>query len=141
MPLTLNDVKRILKLLGPVGTIAGLEASDLARDTLIELCHKAKISVGGDSSRYDSIRKLIANLNEVNLKPTAELLQMSYDELVQYFAHVAPSNEDLMKIMKELNYKVGAQDMKHLRRFVARQISETALFSDVASGPRADRGR
>jgi hypothetical protein len=35
--------------------------------------------------------------------------------------------------MKELNYKVSTEDKRHLRRFVARQISETALFSTVAS--------
>ncbi len=35
--------------------------------------------------------------------------------------------------MKELNYKVVSEDKKHLRKFIARQISETALFSKVAS--------
>ncbi len=57
---------------------------------------------------------------------------MNYDQLIDYFSNVSPSNTELLRVMNELNYKVSAEDKKHLRKYVARQISETALFARVA---------
>ncbi|MBM7324794.1 hypothetical protein JS562_17025 [Agrobacterium sp. S2] len=131
--MTLSELKRIIKLLGPRGAIAGLEASDLTREDLLEIASKTKKRFDENSDRSNLIDELVSSLNRVDLKPTDELLQMSYEDLVDYFAEVSPSNDDLMKVMKELNYKVSAEDKKHLRRFVARQISETALFANVAT--------
>ncbi|MBY3531850.1 hypothetical protein HFN68_02660 [Rhizobium laguerreae] len=131
--MTLSEIKRIIKLLGPRGAIAGLEASDLTREDLLEIASKTKKRFDEESDRSYLIDELVSSLNRVDLKSTDELLQMSYEDLVSYFSEVSPSNEDLMKVMKELNYKVSAEDKKHLRRFVARQISETALFANVAT--------
>ena len=85
------------------------------------------------AKRDDIIDSIIDAMSSIDLKSTDELLKMSYDNLIQYFTAAAPSNEALLRIMKELNYKVGSEDKRNLRRFVARQISETALFSSVAS--------
>lgn len=131
--MTLSEIKRIIKLLGPRGAIAGLEASDLTKEDLLEIASKTKKRFDEESDRSYLIDELVSSLNRVDLKSTDELLQMSYEDLVSYFSEVSPSNEDLMKVMKELNYKVSAEDKKHLRRFVARQISETALFANVAT--------
>ncbi|TAV90450.1 hypothetical protein [Rhizobium leguminosarum] len=131
--MTLSEIKRIIKLLGPRGAIAGLEASDLTREDLLEIASKTRKRFDDHSDRSYLIDELVSSLNRVDLKPTDELLQMSYEDLVDYFAEASPSNDDLMKVMKELNYKVSAEDKKHLRRFVARQISETALFANVAT--------
>ena len=131
--MTLSEIKRIIKLLGPRGAIAGLEASDLTKEDLLEIASKTRKRFDENSDRSYLIDELVSSLNRVDLKPTDELLQMSYEDLVDYFAEVSPSNDDLMKVMKELNYKVSAEDKKHLRRFVARQISETALFANVAT--------
>lgn len=131
--MTLSEIKRIIKLLGPRGAIAGLEASDLTKEDLLEIASKTRKRFDENCDRSYLIDELVSSLNKVDLKPTDELLQMSYEDLVDYFAEVSPSNDDLMKVMKELNYKVSAEDKKHLRRFVARQISETALFANVAT--------
>jgi hypothetical protein len=135
------DLRRVFKLLGPSGTMAGLRASDIGLDVLRELASKAKLVIHQESSRDEIIEVLIRSLDKAPLKSTDELMQMSYDELVQYFSEVGASNDELLKIMKELNYKVGAEDKKHLRRFVARQISETALFSRVATRDGEQRRR
>jgi hypothetical protein len=131
--MTLNDVKRIIKLLGRKGAIAGLCASEIRIDLFRSLALKSKLDVNYNAPYSDLIEEMVDILSKNNLKNTDDLLRMSYEELVQYFSDASPSNEDLMKIMKELNYKVSAEDKKHLRRFVARQISETALFANVAS--------
>lgn len=131
--MTVTDLKRIMKLLGSNGTVAGLLASDIdirsIRVLTVKICGREAVS----EERDQMINRIVEKLGETTLKPTDELMSMSFDELESYFSKVAPSNDDLMKVMKELNYKVSAEDKKHLRRFVARQISETALFSRVAS--------
>lgn len=131
--MNVTETKRIMKLLGANGTRAGLKASDIdlksIRALAIKVCGRGVIS----DDRDHMIDAIVEKLGETTLKPTDELMGMSFEELESYFTKVSPSNDDLMKIMKELNYKVSAEDKKHLRRFVARQISETALFSRVAS--------
>ena len=131
--MNLTDLKRILKLLGPAGTAAGLRVSDISIETLRDLATKVNQKASKLAGRDELIEILISLPRKAPLKPTSELMTMNYDELVHYFNDVAPSSEDLLKVMKELDYKVSAEDKKHLRRFVARQISETALFSRVAS--------
>jgi hypothetical protein len=135
--MNITDVKRIMKLLGGNGTAAGLKASDIdlrsIRSLVVKICGRENAS----DDRENMIDALVSKLSETTLKPTDELMGMTFEELESYFNRVSPSNDDLMKIMKELNYKVSAEDKKHLRRFVARQISETALFSKVAN--RQDR--
>ncbi|MGF1593393.1 MAG: hypothetical protein ACFCUW_08950 [Kiloniellaceae bacterium] len=127
------DLKRIFRLLGSQGTVAGLSASDADADQLRSLASGAKLEIPDGATRDEIVHILVRSLEKPPLKSTDELLQMTYDDLVQYFNDVSPTNDELLKIMKELNYKVGAEDRKHLRRFVARQISETALFSRVAT--------
>ena len=131
--MNITDIKRLMKLLGARGTAAGLKASDLdtrsIRPLVIKICGRESVS----DDRDVMIDHIVGKLSETTLKPTDDLMTMSFDDLELYFAKVSPSNDELMKIMKELNYKVSAEDKKHLRRFVARQISETALFAKVAS--------
>ncbi len=119
-------------MLGPNGTLAGLQASNIEHEVFTEIATKAKVILPTDASRNATIQGLVDSLIKKDLKPTDALLKMSYEELVQYFNEMGPTNDQLLKIMKDLNFKVGSEDKRHLRRFVARQISETALFASVA---------
>ncbi|RFB81420.1 hypothetical protein [Methylovirgula sp. 4M-Z18] len=133
--MTPTDLKRLIALLGATGAAAGLRESDVVQyDSLIELAEKSKIKIWTDISHHELVELLIQSVHAVKIKSIDELMEMDYDHLIRYFSETAPSNSALLKIMKDLNYKVSAEDKKHLRRFVARQISETALFSKVASG-------
>ncbi|MCK2054790.1 hypothetical protein [Methylobacterium sp. 37f] len=133
MPMTFTEVKRLVKILGPKGAVAGLLESDVNTSVLKTIATKEKLARVPTNSRMELINMLVDHVTQSSLKPTETLMRMSYDELLSYFNEAGPSTESLMKIMKELNYKVGSEDKKHLRRFVARQISETALFSNVAT--------
>jgi hypothetical protein len=130
--MNLTELKRLFKLLGPNGTLAGLQASNIEHEVFTEIATKAKVILPTDASRNATIQGLVDSLIKKDLKPTDALLKMSYEELVQYFNEMGPTNDQLLKIMKDLNFKVGSEDKRHLRRFVARQISETALFASVA---------
>lgn len=131
--MTVADLKRIVELLGARGSAAGLRASDVPLNVLENIAKKLKLTINKDIVRNDLIDILVERVKSAELRPIDELMQMNYDEIVKYFAQVGPSNGELLNLMKELNYKVSAEDKKHLRKFVARQISETALFSRVAS--------
>jgi hypothetical protein len=132
--MTLSDLKRILKLLGPKGTAAGLKASDVTVDALRELALKshALLEESSIDDRERAIDLLVNSISKSEIKPLEELMEMSFDQLVNYFESVRVSSDELMKLVKQLNFKVGAEDRKHLKKYVARQISETALFTKVA---------
>lgn len=127
------DLKRIVTLLGAPGAVAGMRASQIPVEDLEALAKRVKLPGKKATGRDELIDRLVNSVRIDSIKPTDELLRMSYDELIAYFSETSPSSAALMNIMRELNYKVGSEDKKHLRRFVARQISETALFSNVAS--------
>ena len=134
--MTLSDLKKVLKLLGARGTSAGLKASDLPLVQVIEFARRTHAKFDEADSREKIIEAVVEELSRPGIKPIEELMRMNFDQLVDYFDSVRVSNEDLLKLMKDLNYKVGAEDKKHLRKYVARQISETALFSRVVSRER-----
>jgi 5-methylcytosine-specific restriction endonuclease McrBC regulatory subunit McrC len=113
--------------------MVGLLESEISTNTLYQIAEKAKLSFKENCDRAIIIDLLIKKITEVEAKSTEDLLKMNYDQIMAYFESYSIGNNDLMKIMNELNYKVGSEDKKHLRSFVARQISETALFSSVAS--------
>ncbi|MCB9946232.1 MAG: hypothetical protein H6842_00230 [Rhodospirillaceae bacterium] len=136
--MTVADLKRIVRLLGADGAIAGLRASEMTKDVFRDLAAKSNITVSQSMTRDELVRNLVEGLTRTEIKPLQDLMKMSYEDLVKYFSDAALPNSALLDIMKELNYKVSAEDRKHLRRFVARQISETALFSDVASRKTSD---
>lgn len=131
--MTKTDLKRILKLLGSKGARAGLLASNIEVRSLRAIARRSGFSVEIQTSREDLIDHIVGALEQQSLKPLDELMRMSFQELEAHFAEVGPSNEELLKLMKQLDYKVSAEDKRHLRRFAARQITETALFSSVAS--------
>lgn len=126
------DLRRLLKILGNDGTKAGLLASQVSTAALLKISGKLDLRLPKEAERGDLIDQLISHVASPPLKPTDELMTMNYDQLLDYFSDTAPSNAELLRVMKELNYKVSAEDKKHLRRYVARQISETALFARVA---------
>lgn len=131
--MTLLDLKKVMKLLGARGASEGLKASDLSIDQIVEFAQKTHAKFDKSYSREKLIEAVVEELSRPGLKPLEELSRMSFDQLLKYFDSIRVSNEDLLQLMKDLNYKVGAEDKKHLRKYVARQISETALFSRVAS--------
>jgi len=132
MSLAAVELKRVVSILGHAGAIAGLRASDISEDDLRELAKRLRIDRCDKLNRDQLIDSLVRATRSNELKPIEELMQMTYDELIQYFDETAPSNSALLNIMRDLDYKVSAEDRKHLRKYAARQISETALFSDVA---------
>jgi hypothetical protein len=127
-----SDLKRLIKLLGPNGTRAGLIDSKIETRSLRSLARRLGADPTPEEDRNELARLLVQKVEDESLLPLEQLMQMSFEELEDHFARTAPSTEDLMRLMKQLDYKVSSADKKHLRRFAARQISETALFSTVA---------
>lgn len=134
MPLTSSDLKRLVKMLGRRGAYFGLLESELSISDLRKVAQKLKITAPVRSKKSDIVDALIAWVERGVLKPIPDLLEMDYEQLVEYFNEVSPSNEELVRILNELDYKVSSEDRRHLKRFAARQISETALFAKVAAG-------
>ncbi len=133
MPLTLSDVRRLVRILGQGGASAGLKASDVPTRHLRDLSVEADASLGKASNRDAIVEGLVGALSRPMLKPVPELMTMSFEDILKYFELVRIPNVELLRLASELNLKVGTEERKHLRRFMARQISENALFSRVAN--------
>jgi hypothetical protein len=135
MPLTVTDVRHLIKTLGVEGAVAGLVASNVPSAEVRKLLSRGrKQQELAPDERNELMAALVDSIYKPPLKPVSELMSMGYDELLEYFSKTGASNADLMGVLKELNYHASSDDKRHLRRYVARQISETALFTDVAAG-------
>lgn len=138
MPIEIKDVRSLIRTIGESGAIAGLAASNIALEDLIRLADRAKVDASTLYKRDELSAAIVRATLKKNIRPLSELTKMTYDELILHFGEVSPSNNDLILIMNELGYKVSAEDKKHLRKSVARQLSETALFANVAEKIRGE---
>ena len=132
MPIEMKDIRLLKRLLGAEGAKVGLSASDHTLEDFQRLATAEELRDIDSFEREDLIAAIIESLTKKELLPLDKLIKMPYDELLAHFKIVSPSNSELINLMAELGYNVSAEDKKHLRRSVARQLSETALFSDVA---------
>jgi hypothetical protein len=133
VPITFSNLKTLIKILGPHGAAAGLKASDISLDEARSLAQGLAIKLENLDERDGIIDAIISESGRVGIKPIEELLKMSFEEISSYFDSARVSNTELLELMKQMNYKVSSEDKKSLKRFAARQISETARFAKVAN--------
>jgi hypothetical protein len=119
-------------MLGRRGAYEGLLHAEVSTKALISLARRMGDEPSNEIDRSKVIDTLLDRAEGEKLLPLNQLMEMSFEELEDHFARVKPSADDLLRVMKQLDYKVSSSDKKNLRRFAARQISETALFSNVA---------
>jgi len=59
-----------------------------------------------------------------------ELYKLDYDQLIDYFDEVDADTKDFLLLLEEMGFK---RHRGKLKDFVARQITETALFLQIAN--------
>lgn len=130
--MTITELRNVVKVLGVKGATAGIIESDLSDTEILGVAKRLKISPEMSKNRAMVVDQIVSHVSSSSLKPVDDLLKMTFEELEKHFNTISVPNSELMKVMTELDFRVRSEDKKHLRRYAARQISETALFSNVA---------
>lgn len=133
MPITTDDLRKILDNLGESGLRAGLEASHLTVANLRQQAEAVGLKLPQKSDRKSIVAAIVAKLDQRIDKPIDELFKMTSDELLEYFENVRPNKSELLDILRGLDFHPGSDAQKNLYKYAARQIAETGMFSRVAT--------
>ena len=79
----------------------------------------------------------IVNQNSTRIdKTTDELLEMSYDDLRDYFRNRRVSRTELLKLLMQFDIQSMYGEKGNLIDFAAREISDVGMYQRVARGAR-----
>lgn len=131
MPLTFDNIRTIVDLLGTEGAAAGIERGIAVAD-LKELIEKTGAKMPPRATKRELVNELIFGATKKIDKELEELLRMSSDAILSYFESVRPSRKELLLILEKLDFHPGSEAQKSLYKYAARQISETGMFQRVA---------
>lgn len=133
MPLSRDDIRILIDILGEDGARGGLDRSHHTVKELRVLATDIGSSLPKKAARKDVVASIVAKVNLKIDKSPQELLTMSSGDLLDYFDQVRPSKAELLTILGELDFHPGSEAQKSLYKYAARQISETGMFQRVAS--------
>jgi hypothetical protein len=125
-----------LEWLGPQGTEAGLERSNIAASELRKLLEAQGRSIPAKISRKEIIKELLYADTKRLDKTLDEMLAMNKDDLLAYFKSKRPSQRELLAVLEELDFHPDSEAKKSLYKYAARQIGETGVFQRVAKSAR-----
>ncbi len=131
------NVEKLIEWLGRDGAIAGLEASDITVPEFCDLAVRYGLTPEKKGRRRDIIVDLV-NRDAVRIdKTTEELLTMKHEELVKYFEDKKVSRTELLRLVSQLDIRIGREGNKNLVDFAAREISDLGMYERVAKGARS----
>ncbi|GCD60677.1 hypothetical protein [Acetobacter pasteurianus] len=133
MPLSRDQIRQLIGMLGETGARIGLENSFYTAKDLRNIANSMGLNLPAKATKKIIISEIILKVSQRIDKPIEELLRMSSSELLSYFEKVKPKKEELLKILSELDFHPGSEYQKSLYKYAARQISETGMFQRVAS--------
>lgn len=133
MPLSPDEIRKLIEWLGEEGAKAGLDQSFHTVKELRSLAADLQVSISAKMARKAIVDAIIQKVDQRIDKPMNELLSMSSEDLLSYFENVRPSKAELLTILGELDYHPGSEAQKSLYKYAARQIAETGMFQRVAS--------
>ncbi len=133
MPLSRDEIRKLIEWLGEDGARGGLERSNLSVKELRDLATELNATVPSKAARKDIVAGIIMKVDQRIDKSSDDMLTMSSNELLEYFESVRPSKAELLGILGLLDFHPGSEAQRGLYKYAARQISETGMFQRVAS--------
>lgn len=128
------NLEQLISWLGVEGAIAGLEASDLSVQELLEMLPINDTSNSSRLKRSELIQKLVFGKRHDMTKSKDELIQMDQDSLKEYFLKVKLSKKEIIEILASMDIRPGSIARNNLIEFAAREISDIGMYSRVAKG-------
>src|SRR5258707_112452 len=101
------DLDLLIKWLGPAGAKSGLQESNLSLKELVALARNKGLPVSPKPSRREIAHELSYAGSQRIEKSADDLLAMSNDALLKYFAQVKPTRAEIIKILSELGVIIG----------------------------------
>jgi len=132
------DIKLLLEWLGPDGSLAGLEQSELTVSELREIAESSSLSLPSKFTRSQIIRSIVdANDRRIE-KSGDELRDMSYEALREYLGSARPSKRELLRLLADFDVRPPSRGAGNLLDFVAREIGDIGMYQRVAKGHSGD---
>lgn len=128
------DIQALISWLGVDGAKCGLEKSELTNAELVEIFSKYFPKGPGKLKRIEIIDEIISSSRKELYKSPDELIEMSQDELRQYFNVTKLSRDELIELLNVLEIRPGSIAKKSLINFAVREISDIGMYRRVAKG-------
>ena len=128
------NLEQLVEWLGPDGAIAGLESSNVTVSQLCDVAGRCGLTVEKRTKRHDIIVDLV-NRDATRIDKTIDqLLDMSQQDLRNYFLDRNVSKTELLKLLLEFDIRPAPGDKANLSEFAAREISDVGMYQRVARG-------
>lgn len=128
------DIKELIALLGVDGTKAGLDKSDMTNGELIERFGHFLPKNASKLKRVDIIDEIITNSRKETQKSIEELLQLSKEDLKEYFYSQKFERKELLDILGQLEISPGSNAKRNLTEFTISEVSDIGMFRRIAKG-------
>ena len=130
------NIDKLVDWLGPDGAIAGLEGSNITVSELCDIAIHLGLNVDKRMKRIEIIIDIV-NQNSIRIEKTEEeLLNMSREDIRNYFVIRKVSREELLKLLLQFDIRPARGDMANLMDFAAREISDVGMYQRIARGTR-----
>lgn len=132
---TTPDPKLLIQWLGRQGARQGMiQSKNCTGHALVGMARSLGLEPDKKASREQLVDEIIRTAGKRIDKSPESLLEMTEDQLINYFEEVEADPEELTELLKELDLDVPTLSSRGLVGIVARRISETGRFVRIATG-------
>lgn len=140
MPITPDDVRALVMIVGRRGAQAALSNSDQIRaEDLLVAADNLGIGLPKRTPKAELASAIIKHLDRRISKSLDELKQLSVSEIINYFQAVDADSEEIIELLQSIDIKNRARSRKDLLEFAANQISNLGIFERLAKPQFRDR--
>ena len=134
------DPKLLVQWLGRQGARQGMiESKNCTEQALLGMARSLGLEPDKKVGREQLVDQIIRVADKRVDKSPESLLDMTEEQLVNYFEEIQADPEELTELLKELDLDVPTSNSRGLVAIVARRISETGRFMRMATGKAAMR--
>ena len=129
------DPKLLIQWLGRQGARQGMiQSKYCTAQTLVGMARSLGLEPDKKAVREQLVDEIIRAADKRIDKSAETLLEMTVEQLVDYFEEVEADSEELAELLQEMDLDVPNSRSKGLVAIAARRISETGRFMRIATG-------
>lgn len=131
------DIQKLISWLGVDGARAGLDKSEMTNSELLVSFADLLPKNSSKLKRAEIIEEIILATRKKSQKSVEELMDLTKEELTNYFHEQKYSRKELLDLLYVLEIRPGSSAKKNLTEFTISEISDIGMYKRVAKGHHA----
>ncbi len=129
-----EDIKHLVAIVGREGAIYALEGSrQVSAQDLANMADSLGLKTKSKDSKKTIATEIVRHLDRRIAKALDELKTMSKDEIIQYFEQVQCDQDELVDLLKSIDFRSRARSRRAMIEFAAIQISSLGIFERLTN--------